>query len=124
MTEHDWQAITQPISFDRKPTDDFSEESLKAPDYSKLDWDVEYKEPHIWSFDLSLAIFLDKGLTGLMNFPYTPPPEGTERARNVFRRYACKDDLATDFEKIGSNDYDDLLWALDWLKTYFTALWT
>lgn len=120
--EIDIQAITQPIDFNRDPRSDFSEESLEMPTYN-VEWDVHYKEAHIWSLDSSLAIFLDKGLTGLMNFEYTPPPTGTERARNIFRRYAQKGE-GVDFENKEGTDYANLMWALDWLKENFTALWT
>lgn len=129
--QFDFQAfIGGPLNLQRKPTEDFSEESLEMPDYSEYDYDVEYKEEFTWSLDLPIAILLDKGLTALMNFPYTPPPEGTERARDIFRRYARKYDensnllIETDFELIESDDYKDLMWALEWLKNNFTALWT
>lgn len=120
MSDLDIDAITQPIDFDRDPKDEFSEESLKMSTYD-VEWDVEYKEAHIWSFDTSLAIFLDKGLTGLMNFKYTSPPPETERARNLFRSYAKRDEQ---FEDKDSDEYQELMWALDWLKENFTRLWT
>lgn len=124
VTETDWQAFTKPLKLDGESN--FPPEKLEQYDYSEKEWDVDYKKPHIWSFDLSLAIFLDKGLTGIMGHAYTYPPEGIERARDIFRAYATQDDDAVmfAFETIGSDAHNDLLWALDWLKDNFTCLWT
>jgi hypothetical protein len=128
MTEHDWQAFTRSLDLSGEPS--FPPEVLAQHDYSDKEWDVDYKETHIWSFDTTLAIFLDKGLTGIMAFPYSAPEDGIERARDIFRAYATKDDGPFDkdnpfpFEIIGSPEHNDLMWALDWLKERFTALWT
>ena len=126
----DWAAHTQPISFKRKASDDFSEESLKMIDYSDREVAVEYKPEYIWSCDSTMAMLLDNCLTGIMGFDYTVPPEGIERARDAFRAYARKDDGGLDrnnpfpFETYGTPERDELEWALDWLKENFTALWT
>lgn len=126
----DWAAHTQPISFDRKASDEFSEESLIIPHYSDDECAIPYKPEYIWSLDSTLAKFLDTTLTAIMGFDYTPPPEHTERARNAFRAYAHKDDGPFNkdnpfpFETYGTPERDELEWALGWLKENFTALWT
>ena len=84
-------------------------------------------ETHTWSFDVTLAQVLDIGLTMIHNYKFTYDLDGMMRARDIFRRYANKDCVNGDwmaFENTDSEAYADLMWALDWLKENFTALWT
>ncbi|MCA9339545.1 MAG: hypothetical protein KDA17_01400 [Candidatus Saccharibacteria bacterium] len=99
---------------------DFSPEELQQIDISGLEYANEYKEAIIWSFDTSLALFIDQGLTGIMGFPYTYPLDGIKEARDVFRAYhQCEDIIETT-----EDDMLALEWAFDWLKDNFLALWT
>lgn len=126
--EIDLAAHTQPISFDRKASDDYSAESLAMPDYSEDECAIPYRPEYIWSLNVTLAKFLDSTLTAIMGFDYTHPPDETERARNAFREYAHKDaefnkDNPFPYETYGTPERDELEWALGWLKDNFTALW-
>lgn len=92
---------------------------------------ITVDETHIWSFDYTLAAILDIGLTMIGNCPWEVPLEGQERARDIFRRYATKDDKDRfddedwkHYMDADSDAYKDLMWALDWLRDNFTALWT
>lgn len=127
----DYQSATAPLDLSGEPK--FSAEEIAQHDYSSKEWDVDYREAHIWGFDSSLAIFLDKGLTGIMGHGYTYPPDGIKRARDVFRAYATSGDeydvnksyLENEpFQNMNSDEYAELMWAFDWLKENFTALWT
>lgn len=120
MTEYDLDAFVQPLKLGPEPN--FPPEELVQPVYDR-EIDVEYKPAHMWSLRDSLAIFLDKGLTGMMAFEYGYPLEGIKRARDLFRKYA-EDSDGHEFEIVGSDDYEELMWALDWLKDNFTGLWT
>jgi hypothetical protein len=130
--EYDWQAITRPLNLSGKPS--FPPEVLEQHDYGADDDGTpiapEFHDRFIWSFDKTLAAFIDTGLTAVMGHAYTVPEDGIERARDIFRAYATKDDAPSDkenafpFETIGSPEHNDLMWALDWLKEHFTALWT
>lgn len=122
MTEYDWQALSQPLNL--SPSEKEPEE---LPVYDDPDTGTSLREAHTWSFDQTLAQILDEGLTRMINFPYTDYGDGMERARNVFRAYANKWEGAEGtpaVERADSEEYADLMWALDWLKENFTGLWT
>lgn len=117
-----WNGVIQPFRF---PGDNeepiFSAEDIEQINVSEIKLAHEYKESIIWSFDVSLAIFLDQGLTGIMGHKYTFHPEGIKEARNVFRAYHQNDDIFVDAEE---DDFKALHWAFDWVKENFTSLWT
>ena len=121
MTEHDWQSFTQPINLN--PTEI---ELEPLPVYDDPNTGTSLREAHIWSFDQTLAQVLDEGLTRMINFPYTDYGPELSRARDVFRAYAHKDECEglPAVESKNSDEYADLMWALDWLKENFTGLWT
>lgn len=126
----DWAAFIQPLNLDKEKF--FSDEQLEQHNYRvKKPYLVpKFKDEYIWSFDHTLAAFIDQGLTAIMGFPYNFPEEDIERARDAFRVYATKDEREFDkdnpfpFETIGSLEHNEIMWALDWLKEHFTALWT
>lgn len=101
----------------------YPKEDIEQPDYSDYEGDVPYREEYIWSLDTSLAIFLDKTLTGIMGHPYTYPIYGMKEARDTFRLYANKE-YSDSFLSKNSVEYKALMKALDWLKDNFTGLWT
>lgn len=128
MSNIDAQGFIAPVDMDG---DSGADEPL--PDYSSTDnggmSGITLDETHIWAFDSTLARVFDLGLTMLMNDPVSYTLEGTERARNIFRRYAEKDlDALIDdwkaFQDTESEAYKELMWALDWVRDNFTALWT
>lgn len=126
----DWAAHTQPISFDRKASDEFSEESLIIRRWSVIEahdgsqcgveklGECGVQRPDVF------------GLVGNGALIIAVMSEDIERARNAFRAYAHKDDGPFDkenpfpFETHGTPERDELEWALGWLKDNFTALWT
>jgi len=98
----------------------------EVPIYADVDTGITLNQPHIWSFDSTLAQVLDIGLTKMMNHEYTYNLEGMERARDIFRAYAVRWDCVglPRVEEKDSKENADLVWALDWLGKNFTALWT
>ena len=121
----DAQAFIQPIRLTDEPHNpepipvyDQSDEGGVSP--------ILFDDTHIWSFDYTLAAVLDIGLTMIHNHEYTYDLPDMMRARDIFRRYATKDHGGewAQFEDTNSEAYADLMWALDWLRDNFTALWT
>lgn len=115
----DFQAFAQSLDLDGEQK--FDDADLEQADYSDAVMDIEYKDEFIWSFDKTLAILLDRGLTGIMGHPWSYPPDGIKETRDTFRKYVKDDDpfLYTD-----SPEYEALMKALDWVKENFTGLWT
>lgn len=99
------------------------------PVYDNPETGIELRDEHSWSFDTTLAQVLDIGLTMIMNHEYTPNPDGIEKARDTFRRYARKDEEGNfedwrAFQEMNGPLYGDLMDALAWLRENFTGLWT
>lgn len=85
---------------------------------------ITLRREHAWNLDSTLAQVLDQGLTMLLNGS-AEQPDGMERARNLFRRYADKwnNGMETELWKDDSPDSKELRWALKWLKRNFQGLW-
>lgn len=122
----DYNAIAQPMKLD---DEDYVPEEL--PVYDDADDGIVITEPQTWSFDTTLARVLDMGLTHIHNHEFTYDLDGMMRARDIFRRYATKDDEDRfddedwkHYHDTNSAAYKDLMWALEWVKDNFTALWT
>jgi hypothetical protein len=129
--EIDVKSFAQPVRLDDEP--EFTPEELAHHDYNNHEGKKlvpKFKPQYIWSFDHTLAAFIDMGLTEIMRYPYNYPEDEIKRARDAFRAYATKDEGEFDpargfvFENINSPEYAETMWAFDWLKEHFTGLWT
>lgn len=118
----DLQGIAQPINLDG-----VNKSTEKLPVYDDPDTGTSLRDAHIWSFDTTLAQILDEGLTRILNFPYQYVDPNMARVRDVFRAYANRftaEDTGASFEYVDTDDYQELMWALEWVKENFTGLWT